>query len=632
MKTRLFVILSLFVALSLTFSCHKAPSLDNILVSVSSKDVAPGDQVKCTFSSGHGPLKSDMVCLKSTTGGQDFEFAITELSDTYFTFTIGENFATDTYEFCIRRGSETKVIKTVTYTFYKNRDLQPSSGATIYGVVSCNGSGLKGVRVSDGYSIVETDADGVYNISSKKENGYVFITIPSGYEVKLSTFVPQFYQFTTASSSTAERHDFEVFEAGDQTNHTMLLLGDMHLAGGKQNDLTQFGKFTSEISSYVSSHSSEKVYAITLGDMIWDAYWYDKNYCFDQYITTMSTVKNLPIFHTIGNHDYDMKTSVDGSTAGWWAVDFDTATKYRKSLGPTYYSMDIGKVHYIVLDNIFTKNTTGGTSDDRHYAEMVYTDNLNWLKKDLSYVSKSTPIVVTMHAALYNQSGGNSLENATELINCFSGFSEVRVITGHTHKMWTVDSSNIHEHNSGAVCAAWWWAGYYYPELNLAQDGAPAGYRIMDVKGTSLSSYFKGTQRDKTYQFRTYDRNCISITETPYASTYGGYDAVKSDNEVLINVWDYNKNWKVEVTENGKALSVTNSTLYDPLYILTYYAKRYTSTVSSQFAAPFKTNHMFSVKASSADSTLEIKVTDDEGNVYTETMKRPKAFTTDTYK
>lgn len=38
---------------------------------------------------------------------------------------------------------------------------------------------------------------------------------------------------------------------------------------------------------------------------------------------------------------------------------------------------------------------------------------------------------------------------------------------------------------------------------------------------------------------------------------------------------------------------------------------------------------MFAVTASSASSTLEIRVTDRFGNTYTETMKRPKTFSTD---
>ncbi len=45
-----------------------------------------------------------------------------------------------------------------------------------------------------------------------------------------------------------------------------------------------------------------------------------------------------------------------------------------------------------------------------------------------------------------------------------------------------------------------------------------------------------------------------------------------------------------------------------------------------------KTNHMFRVAASSATSTLEFRVTDRFGRVYTETMTLPKDFSTDIYK
>ena len=44
------------------------------------------------------------------------------------------------------------------------------------------------------------------------------------------------------------------------------------------------------------------------------------------------------------------------------------------------------------------------------------------------------------------------------------------------------------------------------------------------------------------------------------------------------------------------------------------------------------TDDIWKVKASSATSTLEVKVTDRFGNVYTESMKRPKTFSVDTYK
>ena len=66
----------------------------------------------------------------------------------------------------------------------------------------------------------------------------------------------------------------------------------------------------------------------------------------------------------------------------------------------------------------------------------------------------------------------------------------------------------------------------------------------------------------------------------------------------------------------------------DPLHIISYETQRL--NVNAEPTDSFVTGttaHLFKVKASSATSTLEIKVTDRFGNVYTENMARPKEFT-----
>ena len=638
MQKRLLFILPLLLILSCAVSCQREEpdNMDNLLISVRTPlDVTPGFEVKSTFFTGRGPLKTDKILLESLVGGQDYRYSISGLGDDWFTFVIGDTFESGRYDFRIVRGEREKSIGTVVYNFIVDTGLEPADGATVYGIVSCEGEGIGGVQVSDGYNIVVTDKKGVYQLPSKKLNEYVFITVPSGYEAPSVGILPQFYQYTTKLATVPERIDFTLHEAGDQTNHTVLMLGDMHLAGGKQSDRSQFAKFTSEVSKYLSDNPSAKIYGFTLGDMTWDLYWYSRKYCFAEYLADINAIKGMQIFQTIGNHDHDMNAT----------GDWDTALRYKLDLGPNYYSVNIGKVHYIVLDDIQCTNATASTSngDYRTYMEKVVSDDIAWLKKDLKHVSKSTPVVVMMHAPVYNQNGGASLDNASELVSCFSGYNEVRFVTGHSHKIWNVDKGNVHEHNSGAVCGAWWWAGYYHPTLNLAQDGAFAGYRIMDVKGTSISSYFKSTGRDADVQFRTYDRNALCIKPADYGvTTYasacedflkknGGYNAASSANEVLINVWDYGTGWTVKVTENGTELPVTAAPSYDPLYIATYMMSRFKSSGSFGFG-PSQTNHMFKVRASSATSTLEIQVTDDEGRVYTETMKRPKTFSINTYK
>jgi hypothetical protein len=119
----------------------------------------------------------------------------------------------------------------------------------------------------------------------------------------------------------------------------------------------------------------------------------------------------------------------------------------------------------------------------------------------------------------------------------------------------------------------------------------------------------------------------MGSTPSVYNKYVHGYGTKSTDNKILINVWNYNKNWKVEAIENGKSLAVTRIATYDPLHILCYDMQRYYqgNTPTSDFVT-IKTDHMFECTASSATSTVTIKVTDEFGNVYTENMSRPKAF------
>ena len=75
-------------------------------------------------------------------------------------------------------------------------------------------------------------------------------------------------------------------------------------------------------------------------------------------------------------------------------------------------------------------------------------------------------------------------------------------------------------------------------------------------------------------------------------------------------------------------LDVEQLALKDPLYLITTIAKRFNDNDSTTGELSYT---IFKVKATAPDSTLEIKVTDRFGNVYTESMKRPKAFEIETY-
>ena len=152
---------------------------------------------------------------------------------------------------------------------------------------------------------------------------------------------------------------------------------------------------------------------------------------------------------------------------------------------------------------------------------------------------------------------------------------------------------------------------------------------------------YKATDFSDSYQFRSYDLNNVCITEDKYVPnadvshkssfrTYVNAYPENKDNEVLINVWNWDPSWSVEVTENGTPLEVTRVLAYDPLHIIAYTAKRLDKNATATFPTNLN-NHFFKATASSPDSDLRITVTDRFGRVYSETMERPKAFDIATY-
>ena len=644
MRTRL-IIPTLALLMCCCLCCTSKIANEQIGVELSQVKLNPkspieckaGQTLSCSFISGYGPLATDEIVLRRESL-DDVVLPIKSLEKTSFSYTLPKQFDFDTYSFCLRRDGALRGFGKVTYVQEgsqgsEDNPIGPEEGSTVWGLVSCEGKGIPGVVVSDGVEVVATDSRGVYQMHSAKQNGYVFISVPSGYEVAARGVLPQFHKQVAKSAYVCERIDFSLYESGDQTNHTMLYFGDMHMAN-RTKDRAQFRTFTSEINEYMKANSSAKVYAITLGDMTWDQFWYTNAYGFDEYLNDVNAIEGLQIFHTIGNHDHDMNAT----------GDFYTVAKFREKLCPNYYSFNVGDIHYVVLDDIECTNATASTTDGsvRSYKNNLTSEILDWLKKDLSFVPKTTPLVVTLHAPVHDRNGNASVGNNSVFLSLIYDYNTT-IVSGHSHVLYNVVKSKYVEQNSGAVCAAWWWAGKYNPTFNIGTDGAPNGYRITSVSGKEQNSLFKAIGRPEDYQFRAYDRNSICINAANYGvqperesilfeEDYGSYRTASSANEVIVNVWDWDPSWKVEMFENGKALSVSQmSGSYDPAFLIAYTIPRLLENNGVTWHSS-KTNHLFKAAASSATSSVEIKVTDDEGRVYTQTMARPLAFKADSYK
>lgn len=545
-------------------------------------------------------------------------------------------------------------------TFVSTLKAKAKKGANIYGVVECDGKPVVGVAVSDGYNIVKTDKKGVYNLVSEKRNGNVFITIPSGYEALTAgcDVVPQFWAELTADKDTAERHDFAL-KAVDNSRHVIVAVTDIHLAN-RLNDVNLFtNSFIPSLKKEIEQYRSKgiPVYTISMGDSSFDIYWYDYLYDIGDFRKTLSTAGYpTQFFNTMGNHDNDGATVCDANT------DFNASAKYRKAFGPTYYSVNIGQCHYVMLDNVVYHNEPKSGAKKgkniigaRNYTAALSTEQMEWLKKDLETVAdKSTPIIISVHSPIlrYKNYMDGEIDirlpegQQQEFSSLLKDFKTVHILSGHTHRNRCChgyrdtskpDIANIIEHTVSAVSGTrWHTSAFGGPQISVTGD--PSGCKIFTIDDKNIEWYFKATEFERDVQFRCFDMNAVRdyyknnnevrvfLNHYPKRTNYGEY---KKDNAVMIHVWDWAVDWKIKVTENGKELEVKRKKAENPQYVVSYdIPKRLWmfDLDSNSGNKSHKHPHMFHVVTSAPDSTLEITVTDSFGKEYHQTIVRPKPF------
>jgi len=98
------------------------------------------------------------------------------------------------------------------------------------------------------------------------------------------------------------------------------------------------------------------------------------------------------------------------------------------------------------------------------------------------------------------------------------------------------------------------------------------------------------------------------------------YGGEPGSDKLLINVFNWDDEWKIEVSEGGKSLDVQRIAGYDPLYkqirtetkTLLHRPKAFLTSINA---------HMFTVKRENTDKELTITVTDRFGNEYVNTVK-----------
>lgn len=593
-------------------------AMRNSLVLVQGKGFRNGDQLRF-----------------ATADGKSFDTPVCDPEYSQFSFRVGDSFITgSSYTVSVVRGD--KMQKLGTTTMYVS---EIADKCSVSGTVSCGGSPVQGVWISDGKAWSLTDVEGKYYLKSDKRNGYVFMVIPGGYVPAGGDAFPEYWSRTTGLASELEYHDFELKKT-DNTNHRVVFTADWHISNSyTPKDYVQLEEYLADV---LYMEKSVPTYSIPLGDLSWDIRWYSNNFDIARWRSMMSE-SPISIFPVMGNHDYDFKG----------LNDFECSAAWRKCMGPTYYSMNLGQVHYVILDNVIYNSD--GTGSLRETVEEIDAAQLAWLKEDLSHVGKSTPVVVCAHVPMHMWTWTGSSwtasergKNYSEYLRLLDEYELVHIFTGHSHiseffdvKAAGLATNNMYEHKLPALGGTIWYTGSV-ADFNISIDGVSDGYELMDVHGTNLSCRFQAVGESPDFVMRVYDvsemakfwesdgkaRNLAGgVTDYTFANMYGQFKG----NDVLINLFEASplmKGTSLAVTENGKPLKVKAVYAHDPLHVLQSEAAawaKYGSLPSASFQSKFP-SHLFLVTPEKETTTLVITYTGVDGRTIEKNITLPKQF------
>ena len=208
-----------------------------------------------------------------------------------------------------------------------------------------------------------------------------------------------------------------------------------------------------------------------------------------QYVELMSQLK-CPVRNAVGNHEM----LVDQS---------NPRGEFKQLFGPTYYSFDVGSVHYVTLDGCRVNRKLSGY---KNVEGLISPREFHWLGEDLRHVSDGMVTVVAIHIPLvsdYPQRRGTTakqasywvIQNAEEVVELLSRHDVPLVLQGHLHENQRTRHKGIEFVESISVCGTWWKSAEGKREVGVS--GEPRGYRILDVDGGRITHRYQSSAESK---------------------------------------------------------------------------------------------------------------------------------------
>ena len=312
---------------------------------------------------------------------------------------------------------------------------------------------LKGVKVTDGYSIVRSDEQGAYTLDIHPDAKFVYITIPSGYEVPERNGAPLFYRELDDSPQVV---DFELSATGkDETRHNFFVWADVQVYN--ESELDYVSQAAADAAAY-ATESGLPSFGVSCGDIggEWSSGLMAR-------VHQTCAKAGFPFFALMGNHDLRTDAATNEAAKAF----------YQKTFGPSWYSFDKGRIHYVVLDDVFFFV--------RHYLGYYTEHQLNWLKADLEDLPQGSTVVIFQHIPTYSPAarrGDWKSEEYNKIVVNRQSLYEIlkpynaHICSAHEHYAENFEiSDNLFEHVHAPLSGLFW-------NSLLSCDGIPWGYYI----------------------------------------------------------------------------------------------------------------------------------------------------------
>ena len=328
-------------------------------------------------------------------------------------------------------------------------------------------SGAEGISVTDGYTVVTTDAQGVYTLKPNQHAVFIYITRPAGHNVQGSWYKP-----------LAASVDFRLNPApADEDEYIFVHVTDTHISQSRRS-LVGLSRFVREVNAL----TPQPRFVVNSGDLLNlhkallstpAAGQAD----FRNYVGIMNHLA-MPHYNVSGDHT-DSSYRLDQFPRGDHRCG---KPLYWEHLGPHFFSFEYGRIHFVSVDfgyHLGQRQIPVNGKQLQYPTNQVQPMHAEWMRQDMGHRSAGTFVVTTSEADLG--------EHCPEFAQIAAQHDIRLQLTGDIHVV-SHKTRSVPYRTGGALAGCWW-----NPKAEqLCPDLSPHGYLIYRVKAEQLEHFYKG--------------------------------------------------------------------------------------------------------------------------------------------